>query len=328
METFGLNASIVAGIQNIYGSSGVVYLFDSDMPENFNQIDTKFLIENSRLISSVNLSAKPNTSYLSITSKGNYVKNADVIAKYKGEPAIYFDGTKNFTAYPDHLVYYPKSITCKNDDRDHQTLLNFMYKQVDDYGYTGLDTNILRHVEDGEFIVFEYDQTVEVNCFGVKQDSANGTQFIKLDLEYWDQNTWIPITSTPNEINGYYIIKFNAVTSNKFRLRKSISAGTATVKIKVAFAYFGKIDYILSDIRINISEMKWGMLMPDPLSSYLNNAIQKQNDVYSQINQDTKHYILCSAGTMDANKELKLSTKNLNSGSDRYGQTLILGQIG
>lgn len=328
METFGLNASIVAGIQNIYGSSGVVYLFDSIMPMDLSNIDTKFLQENSKIVSSVNLYVKPNTSFLFITSKGNYIKNADLIAKYKGEPANYFDGSKSFTAFPDHVVYYPKLITCKNDDRDQQTLLNFIYKNVDDYGYNGLDTNILRHTENDETIVFDYDSAINVNCFGIKQDYASGQQFVRLFLEYWNGSTWIQITSTPTEVLGYYVLKFSSITSNKFRLRKAISAGSVVTKIKIAFAYFGKIDYLESDVRVNIFDIKWGILAADPISNYLPNAVQKQNDVYSQVNQDTKHYVLLEAGSLSGNTQLVLSEKNLNEEQDKYGQYLISGKLG
>lgn len=332
METFGLNASIVAGIQNIYGGNGIIYLFDSIMPMELSNIDAKFLQENSKIVSSVNLNVKPNTntntSFLSITSKGNYIKNADVIAKYKGEPANYFDGSKSFTTFPDHVVYYPKSITCKNDDRDQQTLLNFIYKNVDDFGYNGLDTNILRHTENDETIVFEYGNPINVNCFGIKQDYVSGQQFVGLFLEYWNGATWTQITSTPNEILGYYVLKFASVTSNKFRIRKAIFAGNITSKIKLAFAYFGKIDYNESDVRVNISDIKWGILTADPLSSYLPNAIQKQNDVYSQVNQDTKHYVLLEAGSLSGSTQLVLSEKNLNEEQDKYGQYLISGKLG
>jgi hypothetical protein len=331
METFGLNATITEAMKNTMPTRALAYLFNNTMPVDFNSLGfpltAKGLIENCSnvlVLNSYFVNTEARSTYF--TSSASLIKSGDVVAQYRGEPVTVREGANVSSSFADHVVWYPKSITCKNDYRDHNTFTCFMYKTNGEYGFDGLDTFIARTTENDEAIVFEYDTELSVNCFGIKQSTTVGQVANQFVVERWDGNTWVSIETTPANQTGYLIIRFAEVTASRFRIRKIATTG-AVANIDVAFAYFGKFGFAQNELRKNVVAPKFAIIVPEHISATtLNNLITKQNDIYGNRNSDTDHLIMCSAGTPDQNVYMRVNFPS-NDVNSKYNFYLVAGQL-
>lgn len=330
METFGLNPTITEAMKNTMPTRALAYFFDSDMPADFNSLGFPLtatgLIENcsnAMILNSYFVNTDPrSTFYISSLSM---IKSGDLIAQYSGEPVTVRNGANTESSFEDHLVYYPKSITCKNDYRDHNTFTAFMYKTNGDYGFDGLDTFIARNIENDEAIVFDYHTAIGVNCFGIKQSTTAAQVASQFVIERWDGSNWITLETTPVNQTGYLIMRFAEVTASRFRIRKLVATGAAN--IDVAFAYFGKFGHAENDIRKNVVAPKFAIIVPEHISaSTQTNLMSKQNDIYGNRNSNTEHMIMCSAGNPVQNTYMRVNFPTQDAGS-KYNYYLVTGQI-
>lgn len=331
MKTFGLNATFTEALKNTMPTRAMAYFFNGTMPASFNALGfpltTKALMENCAnacMLSAYYSATDARSTFY--TGISNLIKSGDIVATYRGETVTVKEGPATSTLFDDHIVWYPKSITCKNDYRDHNTFMACMYKTNGEYGFDGTDTFIARTTENDESIVFEYNTPRQVNCLGLKQSTTSSQVAYQFVVEYWNGSAWVTIDNTPTNQIGYLILKFATVTSNLFRLRKVSTTGTAA-NIDIAFAYFGKFNFIAADVRKNVAAPKFAIVVPEHISSATyTNLFGKQNDTYGNRNMDTEHLIMCSAGTPDQNVYMRVNFPNTDE-YNKYGYYLVSGQI-
>lgn len=329
MKAFGINQCIVEGLKNVTPTRALLYLFDGTMPANFDEITFPLTAEglinncsNASFLTSYNITQER----MHYVSAGALIKSGDIVAKYKGEVVILREAGFNLSMFPDHIVWYPKAISCKLDYRDHNTFGACMYKSQGDYGFDGLDTFIGRTVDNNETIEFEYHTAREVNCFGIKQASAAAQVMFQFAIEYHNGTDWVTVVLSPQNSVGYYIEKFPQVTATRFRIRKISTTGTAA-NVDIAFAYFGKFDFEPEDIRKNVVAPKYAILVPEHIGiATQTNMLQKQNDSYGNRNLNTEHMILCSAGTPSQNVYMRINFPSTDE-LDKYSYYLVTGQI-
>lgn len=331
METFGLNATITEAMKNTMPTRALAYLFDGNMPADFNSLGfpatARGLIENcsnAMVLTSYFVATDARSTFY--VNAGSLIKSGDVVAQYRGEAVTVREGANTSSIFADHIVWYPRSITCKNDYRDHNTFTAFMYKTNGDYGFDGLDTFIGRTTENDEAIVFDYHTPRSVNCLGIKQSTVAGQVANQFIIERWDGNTWVLIDSTPANQTGYLIQRFADVTASRFRLRKVATTGTAA-NIDVAFAYFGKFGFTSAEIRKNVVAPKFAIIVPEHISSTtLTNLQTRQNDTFGNRVTDTEHMIMCSAGTPDQNVYMRVNFPSTDE-FNKYSYYLVAGQL-
>lgn len=329
MKTFGMNATLVESMKNIAPTRLFAYYFDSAMPANIQAIPfdktAAGLIENCNNAGMLNQYFTTNQS-VNLTSVSNLIKSGDLVAQYRGEAVVFKDGVTTATSFPDHLVYYPKSITCKGDYRDHNTFNSFMYKTAGDYGFDGLDTFIARTTENDEAIVFEYHTPRTVNCFGIKQSLTLLQTLFQFHIEFWTGSAWTLIETSPQNQLGYWLVKFAEVTATRFRIRKISTTGTAA-NADIAFAYFGKIGFVGGDVRKNVAKPRWALLVPEHIAAAtLTNLQLRQNDTYSSRFLNTEHMIMVSAGDLSESTFLRMNFHSTDEYS-KYEYNMVLGQI-
>jgi len=331
METFGLNATLTEAMKNTMPTRALAYFFDGNMPADFNALGFPLtaagLIENcsnAMMLTSYFAAADARSTFY--TGSGSYIKSGDVVAQYRGETVTVRDGASTNSIFADHLVWYPKSITCKNDYRDHNTFAAFMYKTNGDYGFDGLDTFIARTTENDESIVFEYHTPRNVNCFGIKQSTTAGQVANQFVIERWDGAGWLTLETTPANATGYLIMRFAEVVGTRFRIRKIATTGTAA-NIDVAFAYFGKFGFTAPDIRKNVVAPKFAIIVPEQVAAATyTNLFSKQNDIYGNRNSNTEHMIMCSAGTPDQSVYMRVNAPSTDE-YNKYSYYLVTGQL-
>lgn len=329
MKTFGMNPTLVEAFKNIMPTRNLAYFFDGAMPEDFNSLGFPLtaagLIENCKNACVVTSYFTDNRN-VNFVNAASLVKSGDLVAAYRGEAVTVKDGASTQTSFDDHLVYYPSKITCKGDYKDHNTFMAAMYKTQGDYGFDGLDTFIARTTENDETIEFEYHTARAVNCFGIKQSATLAQVMYQFHVEYWNGSDWTLIETSPINQVGYWILKFAEVTATRFRIRKVSTTGTAA-NVDLAFAYFGKFNYIAGDIRKNVVAPQFAIIVPEHISTAtLTNLISKQNDTYGNRNQDTEHLIMCSAGLPNQNVYMKVNTPSSDE-YNKYSYYLVAGQI-
>ena len=329
MKTFGMNPTLVEAFKNIMPTRNLAYFFDGAMPADFNSLGFPLtaagLIENCKNACVVTSYFTDNRN-VNFVNAASLVKSGDLVAAYRGEAVTVKDGASTQTFFDDHLVYYPSKITCKGDYKDHNTFMAAMYKIQGDYGFDGLDTFIARTTENDETIEFEYHTARAVNCFGIKQSATLAQVMYQFHVEYWNGSAWTLIETSPINQVGYWILKFAEVTATRFRIRKVSTTGTAA-NVDLAFAYFGKFNYIAGDIRKNVVAPQFAIIVPEHISAAtLTNLIAKQNDTYGNRNQDTEHLIMCSAGLPNQNVYMKVNTPSTDE-YNKYSYYLVAGQI-
>lgn len=329
MKAFGLNQCIVEGLKNVTPTRALLYLFDGNMPADFNSLGfpstAAGLIENcsnATFVTSYNITQ----DRMHYVGAGALIKSGDIVATYKGEVVAMRESGFTLASFPNHLVWYPKSIACKLDYRDHNTFGACMYKTQGDYGFEGLDTFIGRTVDNNETIEFEYHTARTVDCFGIKQSNVAAQVMYQFAIEYFNGTDWVTIETSPANQLGYYIEKFTPVTATRFRIRKIATTGTAA-NVDIAFAYFGLIAFTNGDIRKNVVAPKYAILVPEHIGvATQTNLLQKQNDSYGNRNLTTEHMIMCSAGTPDQNVYMRMNFPTTDE-LDKYGYYLVTGQI-
>lgn len=331
METFGLNATITEAMKNTMPTRALAYFFDGNMPADFNSLGfpltARGLIENcsnAMVLTSYFAATDPRSTFF--INAGTLIKAGDVVAQYRGEAVTVREGGNTNSIFADHIVWYPKSITCKNDYRDHNTFTAFMYKTNGEYGFDGLDTFIARTTENDEAIVFDYHTALSVNCFGIKQSTTVAQVASQFAVERWDGNAWVTIDTTPVNATGYLILRFAEVTASRFRIRKIATTGTAA-NIDVAFAYFGKFGFAANEVRKNVAAPKFAIIVPEHiLATTLTNLQTRQNDMFGNRNTDTEHMIMCSAGTPDQNVYMRVNFPSSDE-FNKYSYYLVTGQL-
>jgi hypothetical protein len=329
MKTFGMNPTLVESFKNIMPTRNLAYFFDGTMPADFNSLGfpqtAAGLIENCKNACVITSYFTDNRN-VNFVNAGSLIKSGDLVAVYRGEVVSVKDGASNPTAFDDHLIYYPRKITCKNDYRDHNTFMSVMYKMQGDYGFDGLDTFIARTTENDETIEFEYDTPRAVNCFGIKQSTTAAQVMYQFHIEYWNGSAWTLIDTSPINQIGYWIVKFAEITATRFRIRKVSTTGTAA-NIDLAFAYFGKFGFSAGDIRKNVAVPQYAIIVPEHISAATyTNLLSKQNDTYGNRNQNTEHLIMCSAGLPSQSVYMKMNAPTTDE-YNKYNYYLVVGQI-
>lgn len=333
MQAIGINQTILAGFQMNFpaNTNMLVYLFDTPIPTNFN--DMGFTPTPANLIRNCSNAVLASLSYPTVTEaqlshRATLIKSADIVAKYAGESvSVFTNGISSGTAYEDHLVYAPKQISCWNDYRDHKLFEQCLFKVSSDSNFATSNTYMAVSTTDNEAVEFDYNRSVEVNCFHVKQGTAANTFIRQIALDYWNGTAWVEILTTALNIAGQQFVKFNAVTATKFRMRKRASGTAGTVAL--AFAYFGKTGFVEGDKMYNMAVPQWAIIVPDyNATSVLTGLQARLLDTYSKNNVTSPDFaIMASASNLAGTGRLRFNAPVQTQNDFKFDYYLAFGQL-
>lgn len=333
MQAIGINQTILAGFQMNFpaGTNMLVYLFDTPIPNNFN--DMGFTPTPANLIRNCSNAILASISYPTITEaqlaqRSSLIKSADLVAKYAGEAvSVYTNGVVTGTAYPNHAVYAPKQISCWNDYRDHELFTQCMYKISSDSNFNPTSSYFAIASVDNEAVEFDYNRNVEVNCFHIKQGTAANTFMRQIGLDYWNGTAWVEILTTALNVAGQQFVRFNAVTATKFRMRKRASGTAGTVLL--AFAYFGKTDYAVGDLMYNMATPQWAVIVPDYTDATVLSGLQARlPDSFGKNNvTSTDFALMASASGLNGTGRLRFNAPVQAQNDFKFDYYLSFGQL-
>lgn len=333
MQAIGINQTILAGFQMNFpaNTNMLVYLFDTPIPNDFN--DMGFTPTPANLIRNCSNAVLASLSYPTITEaqvsqRASLIKSADIVSKYAGEAvAVYTNGTSSGTAYPNHLVYAPKQISCWNDYRDHKLFEQCLFKISSDSNFAASATYMAVSTTDNEAVEFDYDRSIEVNCFHVKQGTAANTFMRQIGLDYWNGTAWVEILTTALNVAGQQFVRFNPVTATKFRMRKRASGTAGTVQL--GFAYFGKENHVAGDVMYNMAVPQWAIIVPDYNgTAVLTNMQARLLDMYNKNTVSSPDFaFMVSASDLAGNGRLRFNPPVQSQNDFKFDYYLAFGQL-
>lgn len=334
MEIYGLRKSVIAGFQQNFPANNymLLFIFNGTPPSDFNTLPFtktyKSLVQNC-VAAHKGVLNYPDVFSCNLSQAASLIKFGDLIANYNGETCSYYiDGVASGSVFPQHVVYAPQNIDHQNNlYGEYSALKTFeacMYKQSSDAGYTPQATFMPVNSND-DIIEYDYGRTVSVDFFAVNQGTAANTYMRNIAVEYFDGTNWLPVLTTPTNVGGFQLHKFNAVTASKFRARKIVSGAAGTVQL--GMMYFGSTVFDENNLYYQDPAPTYAIAVPDFVSTTLIANLQaKLADGYGRAENVSEYFfMLMDASTIDG--KVILSEPDSSQPSLKFNYNLINAEL-